>query len=152
MASPFKRLWNRVAKNPTGCWLWTGCKFSNGYGRIRLSGTETAVVHRLAWEATNGAIPGGLLVCHKCDVRHCCNPDHLFLGTDADNVKDCVKKGRRADLRGARHPMAKLNEFRVMKIRAGRAAGFPLSVFAKRYGVTIQAVSLASSGKSWGHI
>ncbi len=144
-------IWKRLNKTAT-CWLWTGCKFSNGYGRIRISKTETAVAHRVAWESTKGNIPRGVLVLHRCDVRHCCNPQHLFLGTDLDNVHDCMKKGRRANIKGSNHPAAKLNKSRVLAIRNGRKKGIPLSVFAKRYGVTNQAISMAAIGKSWSHI
>lgn len=143
--------WDHVEKTKT-CWIWMGCKFSNGYGRVRLSPTKTVVAHRMAWQMTRGEIPAGMMVCHKCDVRDCCNPAHLFLGNARDNVRDCMKKGRRASNVGENHPSAKLTEQKVLKIRQGRLSGIPLSVFAKKYGVTIQAVSLASNGASWSHI
>jgi hypothetical protein len=72
----------------SGCWLWEGYVRS-GYGRLRGKS-----VHRLAWEEVNGPIPAGLSICHRCDVRLCCNPEHLFLGTNADNNRDMSAKGR----------------------------------------------------------
>ena len=83
----------RLAKEPDGCWLWTGSVNNDGYGQIRHDG-RTQRVHRLAWEEVNGPIPAGMAVCHSCDVPACCNPAHLFLGTQLDNVTDMRTKGR----------------------------------------------------------
>jgi len=74
------------------CWLWSRV-FSQGYGRISVDGRGRKA-HVVAYEAWVGPIPAGLKVCHKCDVRNCINPDHLFLGTQADNMEDMVNKGR----------------------------------------------------------
>lgn len=75
-----------------GCWIWTAATHQ-GYGEICYKGKkETA--HRVSWELHNGPIPHGLWVLHRCDTRECVNPKHLFLGTQLDNIADCVKKGR----------------------------------------------------------
>jgi len=80
----------------TDCWLFSGSLNSDGYGNVRIGGRKgkTVKTHRLAWEEFFGPIPDGLRVCHRCDVPSCCNPDHLFLGTQRDNVTDMVSKGR----------------------------------------------------------
>lgn len=85
----------------SGCWLWEGTTKGGGsraYGYHRLDNVNRAV-HRLAWEETNGQIPDGLFVCHHCDVKLCCNPQHLFLGTAKDNSRDYYDKGLGYQLR-----------------------------------------------------
>jgi hypothetical protein len=83
-----------------GCHVWTGAHNVWGYGRLKIGGKMYSA-HRVAWEFTNGPIPGGLFVLHRCDNRHCVNPEHLFLGTQLDNVHDMHAKNRQAR-RGAR--------------------------------------------------
>lgn len=80
----------------TGCWLWTGRLTNSGYGQIAKSTHGEWKAHRLFWRVANGPIPGGLCVLHKCDTPACVNPDHLFLGTQADNVQDMMNKHRSA--------------------------------------------------------
>jgi hypothetical protein len=88
------RFWSWVEKIPdAGCWIWSGKMNPNGYGAMKISGKQYGS-HRLAWMLVHGDIPAGMLVCHRCDVRLCCNPSHLFLGTGMDNMRDAVKKGR----------------------------------------------------------
>lgn len=94
-----RQFWRKVLKSDT-CWEWQGYVGLDGYGKL---GTRVAnrgvsyTAHRVAYESIHGSIPLGLVVCHKCDNRKCCNPEHLFLGTQRDNVLDMNTKGRRND-------------------------------------------------------
>jgi hypothetical protein len=89
-----RRYWDKVRRGPK-CWTWSAAVSSNGYGWFRLVSTEAGRnSHRVAWELTKGPIPGGLHVLHRCDNRRCVRPSHLYLGTNADNVRDKVAKGR----------------------------------------------------------
>lgn len=97
-----ERFWKRVdrVERPDACWLWKGTKTRLGYGQIGADAQpgiyRPAVLyaHRVAWELANGPIPTGLFVCHRCDTPGCVRPDHLFLGTQTDNMRDAAKKGR----------------------------------------------------------
>jgi hypothetical protein len=93
---PRARLAMRSAIAPTGCVEWTGSTTSDGYGQLTVNGRHM-LAHRLAWEVHNGPIPDGQIVCHTCDNRSCINVGHLWLGTQRDNVRDAMAKGRRAD-------------------------------------------------------
>lgn len=88
-----ERLNRRLMRMPNGCLEWTGRRLRGAHGVIR-GATQNEYTHRVAWELANGPIPEGVIVCHHCDNPPCCEPTHLFLGTDADNVADMISKGR----------------------------------------------------------
>jgi hypothetical protein len=127
------RFWNRIDR--TGpCWLWTGGLASNGYGQVWRDG-KNGRAHRIAWELTHGPIPPGLHVCHTCDVRHCARPDHLFLGTCADNMADRDGKGR-----GARRNKPAL-VIDVEAVRSRHAAGESQRSIGRSLGVSQSSIS-----------
>ena len=138
-----------MAEPNSGCWLWNASVNQKGYGQFGWSTGKSRLAHRAAWEIHFGPVPDGLCVLHKCDVPSCVNPNHLFLGTNADNKADCVAKGRQAFLRGEMNPRAKLSEQNVRDIRVSNETATAL---AARYGLSIAAIAMARRGKNWRHI
>jgi hypothetical protein len=145
-----ERFWAKVNKTDT-CWLWTASVWDNGYGRfVKVHGTDTPA-HRFSWALHNGAIPDGLWVLHKCDVRRCVRPDHLFLGTPQDNMDDKCRKGRHRCGVGSMQPRAKLNEVKVLEIKAMKGLATATSVGLK-YGVSYSIITGIWNGTKWKHV
>lgn len=111
------RIFARIEQSESGCWLYTGGISSSGYGVLSVKG-RSAHAHRVAYEIRCGAIPDGQCVLHRCDVRRCINPDHLFLGTLADNNRDTMNKGRTADRRGEKNTQMKFTDEQVGRMRS----------------------------------
>lgn len=139
----------------TGCLPWIGHSNRHGYGVISRGGRQGALVlaHRLAYEWANGPIPDGLFALHRCDTPCCVNPDHIFLGTQTDNMADMDKKGRRKIAVGERRGFAKLTEAAVREIRRRREQdGTLLKVLAADYGVSITSIQQIFTGRCWKHV
>lgn len=132
----------------SGCWIWTGQRMSRGYGVIVANGRPKRA-HRLSWEMHNGIIPVGLLVCHKCDIPECVNPNHLFLGTTRDNWIDMINKGRWPQVRGEKQGNSKLTEENVRFIRSSHLSGVAL---AEMFSVNKTNISTIRKYKSWKHV
>jgi hypothetical protein len=147
------RLREHSKPNPdTGCVEWTGYVGTGhrGYGHIRIAG-RMFLAHRISWELTNGPIPNGLCVCHKCDNRRCINPEHLFLGTYRDNTIDAARKGRHKNpvMRGEKSPSHRLSGKDVIEIRASNER---TSELAARYGVCQAHILAIKNRLRWRHI
>lgn len=144
------RFWLRVVKT-ADCWLWTAHIAKDGYGRFKDAYKEI-YPHRFSWIVHFGAVPDGLDVLHKCDVRHCINPSHLFLGTDADNVADRVAKGRNGDTKGEKNSQAKMTSEKVIAMRLDRQTGLTWELLSKKYNISICQARQICVGRWWKHI
>ena len=146
------RLRARLREEPgplnTPCHVWTGCVVA-GYGQISLNGYP-AKAHRVAYELWVGPIPPGLFVCHRCDRKTCCNPEHLYAGDAHANMGDMVRRGR--SLRGERNPKAILTAGQVAEIRRRHAAGETYHALAPEFGVKWQTIGSAVGGRNWKHV
>lgn len=135
----------------SGCWLWTASIVSGGgYGNFWWKGERRA--HRASWRIHHGEIPDGMSVCHRCDVPSCVNPDHLWLGTNIENIADRHAKGRDPATHGERHGMSILTADEVMRIRARRAAGARRDVLATDFGVSVATIKKIIGGHTWRHL
>lgn len=135
------RVMGYVAKHENGCWYWKGEIGPHGYGHAWLHGKRLRA-HRVVYEVIKGSIPPPpLILCHTCDNRQCVNPDHLFIGTKGDNIRDAVRKGRYPV--GERHWAAKLTDEQASAIKT---SGERQHVLARRYGVSQALISRIKVG------
>ena len=142
-----QRFWEKVDK--TGdCWIWTGGNNAQGYGHWH-DGTRHVGVHRYSYELTNGPIPKGFWVCHRCDNPACLKPAHLFLGKPKDNARDMVKKGR--SLKGRRNPYSKLTPEQVRWIRSN-PENLTQKEMAARLEVVRTCINKVVRRETWRHI
>jgi len=146
-----KQKFDKKVVKKNDCWDWRGEITRHGYGAMTINGVHTNA-HRVSWIIHKGKIPEGLIVCHACDNRSCCNPDHLFLGTHKDNMQDMQKKGRKVTLKGGESNLSKLTETEVKLIVKDLAEGVQNKVISERFGVSPNAISSIRRGVSWSHI
>lgn len=155
-----QRFWAKVNKDGPApshlpelgqCWLWMGATRSAGYGSFSVMG-ENLSAHRFSWEIHYSRIFDDLNVLHRCDTPLCVRPEHLFLGTKADNHADMDQKGRRHVVRGESSPHAKLTESDVRVIRERIGHGEIARVIAIDYSVTQGVISSIARGKTWRHV
>ena len=139
--------WRNVHRREAdNCWYWTGSIDSHGYGRFSVAGMSRHA-HPVIYEIHTGASANGMLVCHTCDERRCCNPAHLYLGTPADNMRDMVARGR-----DRRRTQAKLTEAQVREIRQMADTGHSRREIAEWFGVTTAAIGYVLRRVTWRHV
>lgn len=141
----------------TGCLIWNGAvsggyksKPNTQYGYIKIDG-KTQRVHRVMYEIHSGPIPEGMVLCHKCDNPLCINPDHLFLGTQAENVQDMIEKKRQYHPRGEMNN-SKLKECEVIRILEAAKQGVSLHILSQKYSVHVVTIRNIVSGKKWAYL
>lgn len=146
----------------SGCWLWLGATGPFGHGRFhhpfRKKGLQA---HRFIYESLRGEIPSDLIACHKCDNPACVNPDHIFIGTQADNMADMRRKGRGSEpprkdwpavMRHTAHHWQKLTIDQVVEIKKRLAAGERQHIIAADYGVARNTIGNIAQGIRWAHV
>lgn len=153
--------WSRVDRSggEDACWLWLASTDRHGYGQLMLPRTQAKQrkrsAHRIAYELKFGAIPPGLCVCHRCDNPRCCNPAHLFLGTQLENIADMAEKGRRkgkGGRAGSAHHNSKLSEDDVLAMRARWRRGVAIAQLASEYGIWKGSAHRIVHRQSWAHL
>lgn len=137
--------------NKRKCWNWNARLNVDGYGSFDCNG-QTVGAHRVAWRIFKGPIPKGKFVLHKCDNRRCVNPNHLFLGTQADNVQDMVLKGRQRSVASERCWTVKLTWRLVQEMRKLRKEGWEYLALAKRFGVCWKTCMRVCLFQSWNRV
>jgi hypothetical protein len=149
MARSLATRFEKKIRKSDSCWIWIAATSKFGYGRFLFNGKNTAA-HRVAWTIYRGEIPKGMFVLHKCDVRNCVNPDHLFLGTQDDNMKDCAKKGRFKS-RPKYYNLRKLTSDKVAEIiRLKSESGLSISEISKIVGISrTRAYGVISQPHKW---
>ncbi len=159
----FKEILKRVALPSSfgsdACWLWHGDSTAKGYGilpsptgeRTQRGKLRRIYAHRLFWELFNDkSIPDGFLVCHRCDVRNCVNPEHLFVGTPLENSADMKAKGR--STWGEKNPRAKLKESEVVEIKSLLKSGQSQASLGEKFGVSRGAIKEIHRGHNCKHV
>lgn len=142
-------------RGPGECWEWTAYRTVQGYGRHHWEGQPRGA-HRVAWMMLRGPIPDGLHVLHHCDNPPCCNPDHMFLGTNEDNIRDMERKGRRGSgggIRGEKNVRTRLTDAQALEIkRRSLSEGHRRCVLAAEFDVSATTIYDIVSGRRWTHL
>lgn len=139
------KFWSRVAiPSDFQCWEWQGKKNDSGYGRV-----TGAMAHRVAYQLFNGPVPDDILIRHRCDNPGCCNPRHMLLGTNLDNMGDAVRRKRTA--RGRGHVNTRISERDAAYIKANPDR-LTLRALAERFGIAVSTCSYIRSGRSWKYL
>lgn len=145
------KITDKSAKTDSGCWEWQGRIEDTGYAITRFK-TKRYYVHRASWIAHKGEIPKSKLILHTCDNRKCVNPAHLFLGTQKDNMRDMIAKGRKVVVKGEAHWISKVNDDQVRAIRLLADSGYRQCDIAEWMGLQKQRINDIVKRKNWKHI
>lgn len=146
------RFWAKVNKREHDeCWEWTAGRFSSGYGSFSLQGKNYGS-NRIAYFLKFGFIEKEFFCLHSCDNRTCCNPNHIFTGTNQDNMDDMVKKGRSFHAIGELHGASKLKEKQALDIIFRRKRGDSLKSIAGLHSISVASVSSIATGRNWANL
>lgn len=147
-----KSLYSNIKKNENGCWEWTGNLYPNGYAKMGITINGSRLLgHRASWIIHNGAIPSDKLILHRCDIRQCVAPEHLFLGSQSENSRDMHAKRR--GMLGDTHVNSKINAIQAREIKILlRDKQLSHGQIAEKYNVSRANISQINLGKNWKHI
>lgn len=153
------RFWSKVDKRGPAvraelgpCWLWTASRDTHGYGNFTVQG-KTRLAHKLSFELARRVPTRRRWVLHRCDVKTCVNPEHLYIGDGKANVRDARDRGRlKPPPSGVNHNRARLNPDKVREVKRMAAAGIPKAQIARTFGVWPRAVWMILEGKSWKNV
>ena len=150
-----ERFWKYVMK-ADDCWPWIGTTNHDGYGvlrtRLESGRRQSTFAHRVSWQMHYGEITEGLEVCHKCDNPPCVKPEHLFLATHIENIRDATVKGRMRGLRGELNWNAKLTDKMVLEIHLMTSQGVSRTAIAKHFNVSTALISAIARRQIWKHV
>jgi len=140
-------------EDSNGCWLWQGGKTTFGHGIIAVN-RKSHLAHRVAYKIWKDRVPLNMFVCHTCDNPKCINPDHLFIGTQDDNMKDMANKGRSNNgiQKGEKNPQSQLTDRQVRRIKRLLLNGHTRKEIANKFGVNEAVVGFISENKNWKHV
>lgn len=146
-----KKLLESIKLNENGCWIWQKSKHKQGYGNFPYK-RKVILAHRASWMLFKGNLDKDILVCHSCDNPPCCNPDHLFLGTDKDNSIDAWSKGRIPRSKGENHYFSKYTEKDVLKIRELSLKGYTQYKLAEMFDMSRPNIAKIVNRQTWKHV
>jgi len=148
-----KRFFDKVEipEDTSKCWIWTGSIGGCRYGGFLFNG-KVDLAHRVSWMIHNGKIPDGMCVCHHCDNTKCVNPEHLFVGTQIDNIKDMCQKNRQRSLSGESNPQAKMTDLIVKEIKELYKIGMKTCEISVLLNINRSTIENIKYGRRWKHI
>lgn len=155
-SADIQRFWKYVAKS-SGCWTWSGARHGCGYGQLSVRGVPF-LAHRISFEIAHGPIPPGLSVLHRCDIKLCVNPEHLFLGDDSVNQVDALSKGKHASqthpecFQGEGNSQARITAEQVREIRTLFSEGVSQRSIAQQFGFSYSAIRGIVKRSRWKHL
>lgn len=148
LSYPLARFMSKIEKQDNDCWEWLGSTDRHGYGQVKV-GQKMCRAHRVSFELMVSEIPTGMYILHHCDNRRCVNPDHLFLGTQLDNIRDMRSKGREKDVRGETNGQSRLTQEQVVKILELVRQGKKQTEVAKMYLVATSTINAIVTATNW---